>query len=727
MVWHGVMDDMFAGYYDFKERNVCDHVCLWFMEEEDDEPAPELDLSNCTFNAVNASYCRFEWWIGDDWCDVACNNSACGFDGGDCASWGGGGGLPSLYATDPKISTTESSGLPEGSFWSCRDVYTHPLTTNSAGQIILDEFWTASGEIASFKKFLKCDHALEEKYNELTTMLLTTGFFVKILIPALILFIIEMALILRSYFKPKFTAIRHKSSSSSKEVEMMGGDNNNPEVSDAGLVTSIVPAADHSVTLDEVRISDRTSLTEENKEVGAAKCCKCCCNACICCTTPSKLCCLKYFGFSILVIITWGAVMISATSLAENMGAETPWFMMHLTPTCSANNCQDVESFRREDGFKEGEGENFTVLIASDSQLDWFDGEFSIINAEYPECCDPSDSLSACTTKVGIHTNMEQVKSFGTIPEADTVFNNGDLTAWFHPHEFYYFMQDWHSLPSNIKSFYPSLGNHDYINNLGGGSFFGDEWSSESWNELNNACCAQHAVQYMRCGIKGEAGWMHSGIPKFDSSKLTSFDSNSLSYSHTRGRYHFIHVNYEPVFENYKIGISNSFAWLSEDIKIAREAGLKIVLISHDGYMFGYTERVVQDAGGVDVVFAGHLHRCLGTFCEMPTPSFSGNDRCKASFKDHWPEGFGGNHWFLDEEGDMECNSYGPGSWSFAGAPIVWSGSSSYQNYLQADFGPNGINIKAMSSVGGVARREEAGSLLHPYHDDEDLEFLIAM
>lgn len=77
---------------------------------------------------------------------------------------------------------------------------------------------------------MKCDHALEEKYNELTTMLLTTGFFVKILIPALILFIIEMVLIFRGYFKPKFTTIRHKSSSSSKEVEMMGGDNNNPEV-----------------------------------------------------------------------------------------------------------------------------------------------------------------------------------------------------------------------------------------------------------------------------------------------------------------------------------------------------------------------------------------------------------------------------------------------------------------------------------------------------------------
>ena len=58
----------------------------------------------------------------------------------------------------------------------------------------------------------------------------------------------------------------------------------------------------------------------------------------------------------------------------------------------------------------------------------------------------------------------------------------------------------------------------------------------------------------------------------------------------------------------------------------------------------------------------------------------------------------------------MECNSYGPGSWSFAGAPSVWSGSSSYQNYLQADFGPNGINIKAMSSVGGGARKEEGGA-----------------
>ena len=32
-----------------------------------------------------------------------------------------------------------------------------------------------------------------------------------------------------------------------------------------------------------------------------------------------------------------------------------------------------------------------------------------------------------------------------------------------------------------------------------------------------------------------------------------------------------------------------------------------------------------------------------------------------------------------------------------------------------------------MSSVGGVARKEEAGGLLHPYHEDEELDFLLEM
>ncbi|GMH73525.1 hypothetical protein TrLO_g10606 [Triparma laevis f. longispina] len=341
--------------------------------------------------------------------------------------------------------------------------------------------------------------------------------------------------------------------------------------------------------------------------------------------------------------------------------------------------------------------------------------------------CDKDDSLDACTIKVGIHTNKEQVKSFGTIPEADTVINNGDLTAWFHPDEFYFYMEDWHNLPGNIKSFYPSLGNHDYINNLPGGSFYGDEWLFESkvLGDISTSCNALHAVQYMRCGISKEQGFIHKGIPKFDSDKLTSFDKGSLSYSRDRGRFHFIHVNMNPEFENYKISVSNSFAWLSSDIKIARALGQKIILIAHDGYMFGYTERVVDNAGGVDVVFAGHLHRCLGRYCKYPRPRGGGEDRCFKSFEEHFP-GITA-HWYLDPKGDHNCTGGYGMSWDFAGAPVVWSGSSSYQNYLKVDFGPDGVNVKAMSSIGGVARKEEAGGLLHPYHEDEDLEFLLEM
>lgn len=95
---------------------------------------------------------------------------------------------------------------------------------------------------------------------------------------------------------------------------------------------------------------------------------------------------------------------------------------------------------------------------------------------------------------------LPQIDSFSLHPSASTLILNGDLTAYFHLDELSDYESYFHEqLPSNIKRYYPSLGNHDYKNNIDDTSFFGDEWTPIP--SVNTGCNAQHAMQYMRCGV----------------------------------------------------------------------------------------------------------------------------------------------------------------------------------------------------------------------------------
>ena len=136
--------------------------------------------------------------------------------------------------------------------------------------------------------------------------------------------------------------------------------------------------------------------------------------------------------------------------------------------------------------------------------------------------------------------------------------------------------------------------------------------------------------------------------------------------------------------------------------------------------------------GGVDLLFAGHLHRCLGLTCDWPVRGIWGDDRCSVGFKGHDMSGGGARQaYWLDPDGDRYCRrariSAPYRRLTFAGGLVVWSGSSSYQTYLKATFGGEGVRVEAFSSKGGGATKVTGGDKVHPFHVEEDLDFVIDM
>jgi hypothetical protein len=95
----------------------------------------------------------------------------------------------------------------------------------------------------------------------------------------------------------------------------------------------------------------------------------------------------------------------------------------------------------------------FSYLIASDAQLNWFNGEFAQMGVQnLPPSCSPSDSCGSCTRKHGRDTNLrlrkgwerlmlgevdgmemrnETVHSGGSsrLPVPDTLIMNGNVFA----------------------------------------------------------------------------------------------------------------------------------------------------------------------------------------------------------------------------------------------------------------------------------------------------------
>jgi len=425
----------------------------------------------------------------------------------------------------------------------------------------------------------------------------------------------------------------------------------------------------------------------------------------------------------------------------------------------------------------------FSYVIASDAQLYWFNGEFAEMGQKpIPSSCSPSDSCGRCTGKHGLNTNRRLQKAWenlmmgktngvnasGDLPIPNTLVMNGDLTAYFHPYEKHAYDSIYNNI-KGLKYYWPSLGNHD-IEHPGGAMFGGDEWVG-----LPN-CNMEHAIGYFKSGFCGQ-------IPAFDTDRIVRYDSSSLAYSWNEGRYHFVHSHYYPTYEMASVNYRSSLEWLERDLQMAHDAGLTTVLFVHAVQGLNLAMEDIILGKSVKAIIAGHTHRCLHRRCEGVYPLHeeqvknldslglapekcipAAYDTCEVLSGENliyvkdteggvtFPEKRLHNRkdkpdkplcpqpapFYINEtDNSMLCHRviYSHPNYPFEREhnstetiPIFWSGSSSFETFLRADFFEHKIVINAMtvaSEEGEVARYVDLHTVpntIYPYHEVSDME-----
>jgi hypothetical protein len=292
--------------------------------------------------------------------------------------------------------------------------------------------------------------------------------------------------------------------------------------------------------------------------------------------------------------------------------------MEHLTPACAdprracpAGNADVNEPLPAAPATMA----QFSYVAASDAQLYWFNGEFAAMgNRSLPDACAAADSCGRCTGKHGERTNRRVKGAWETLlmgrstgltaenlTRPQTLIMNGDLTAYFHPHE----KRAYESVHDNIEGlqyYFPALGNHD-LEHMSGAMYGGDEWIG-----LPN-CNAAHAIGYFKSGFCGR-------IPYFRPERIARYDAASLAYSWNEGKYHFVHTHYHPAFEMASMKLRSSVEWLARDLTLARDAGYATILFVHAAQgLHAALESVILNKN-VKAIVAGHTHRCLMRRCE---------------------------------------------------------------------------------------------------------------
>jgi len=452
--------------------------------------------------------------------------------------------------------------------------------------------------------------------------------------------------------------------------------------------------------------------------------------------------------------------------------------MEKLTPACSdptlvcpaGNDDIDEQSTRWPPPIKTPDNDDamqpFSYIIASDAQLYWFNGEFAEMGREsIPPSCSPSDSCGRCTGKQGLKTNrnlknawehmmmgktdglLSNSPSTGDLPIPKTLVMNGDLTAYFHPHEKHAYDSIYNNI-EGLKYYWPSLGNHD-IEHRGGAMFGGDEWVG-----VPN-CNMEHAIGYFKSGFCGQ-------IPAFKTDRIVRYDSSSLAYSWEEGRYHFVHCHYYPTYEMASVNFRSSLKWLERDLQMARDAGLTTVLFVHAVQGLNPAMENIILGKNVKAIIAGHTHRCLHRRCEGVYPLHEEQvknldslgidaekcipaawDTCevlngenvifvkymeadvpfpknKLHNREHKPDKPlcpQPSPFFINEtDNSLLCRriKYSKPNYPFEREdnstetiPIFWSGSSSFETFLRGDFFEDKIVINAMTVAteeGEVAR-----------------------
>ena len=302
-------------------------------------------------------------------------------------------------------------------------------------------------------------------------------------------------------------------------------------------------------------------------------------------------------------------------------------------------------------------------------------------------------------------------------------------------------------------------------------------YGSDQWAGPPN-CNIEHAIGYFKSAFCGQ-------ISNFHTDRILRYDASSLAYSWDEGRYHFVHSHYYPTYEMASMKYRSSVEWLEKDLQLARDAGLATVLFVHAvEYLNPAMERIILEKNVV-AIFAGHTHRCLHRKCEGIYPLHEDQvanvdlldipiskcipaayDTCQVlngenliyvkdmSEEVSFPKKKLHNTprtdqplcpkptpFYINEtDNSLLCRrvSYSEPNFPFNGKydgtkesiPIFWSGSSSFETFLKADFFQDRIVINAMTILedGGVARYIDAHDVpnsRYPHHNMSDLDEVV--
>lgn len=268
-------------------------------------------------------------------------------------------------------------------------------------------------------------------------------------------------------------------------------------------------------------------------------------------------------------------------------------------------------SFRRNAPSLHKARKSFTMIILNDPQIIWW------MDPPGAKQCGGDKDCKQRAAEEEAHAQvraMNSIQTLGSWPGSEEqissplgVIINGDLTQYFHPHEFDLF-EKYYVLESNAPHTdvlrYPlflGLGNHDYANNLN------DCWwpRGEYLLSFTNGC-AQRAVDYIRSIISCKK---YSSFPR---GVLESFDNGSLAYSWNYEGYHFIQLHNYPSYQARPLGISKSMEWLKGDLRRATMDGRKIIINLHDlSDSFQGIEREefseILEQANVVAIFCGHI------------------------------------------------------------------------------------------------------------------------
>jgi len=314
---------------------------------------------------------------------------------------------------------------------------------------------------------------------------------------------------------------------------------------------------------------------------------------------------------------------------------------------------------------------SFSLAITSDPQYPWYDG---ILPPGLTTDDQINDNSNRQITQryASINQTAKQRKDSGSPFPVSGVIINGDLTAFGHDWQFDKYREQIGTLDSSL-TVYPSLGNHDYQNNV-----------DDTYN--NNA--ASRMVDYMYGWLKLNAGVLNYDFGErsyYKFPELRTDYTGSLSYSFNIGKVHIVQLqnfpSYTDDWNSWNFGsarrdfyfIQPSFYWLSNDLAIARNRGdISLVFLHdyHDNFVIDVAkfENMMQQYQ-VSAVFAGHIHPDCGQIGQIGNTGIPFFRSGSASYQDYL---------FADIDSaaksmtvtKMECpydGNYGPaGNWTVA-------------------------------------------------------------